>query len=301
MKRYSNNDNLNLDPMRLAWNKNNELLQGFNKPINKLQDDIMINNLTLKKHSPPPKKNFDQFNHEDVLIDFLPKDKNKKTMVPFSSHLNVTNYNNEKFRFKNMSQELMDKDEEIQKHKNEVYQLQIELNDIKKEKSKMISADMENKLLKEKLNEHYSISRELTETKHNLKRELIDKKSNLDTIEMLKKIIHKQHVRLSSKEYNASTDEDEGEDTEDEIESDYETDYSSEEEIEEVKEKPPPKKGKGKVVKKVNYGNITLKKALLKQRLPSRKIDEVMVRMKITPTTKITKTLLTTFLKNMKK
>ena len=188
MKRYYNNDNLEIDPIRIAWNKNNAALQGFHKPINKLQDDIMINNLTLKKHSPPPKKNFDQFNHEDVLIDFLPKDKNKKTMAPFSSHLNVTNYNNEKFRFKNMSQELMDKDEEIQKHKNEVYQLQIELNGIKKEKSKMISADMENQLLKEKLNEHYSISRELTETKHNLKRELIDKKSNVDTIEMLKKI-----------------------------------------------------------------------------------------------------------------
>ena len=58
---------------------------------------------------------------------------------------------------------------------------------------------------------------------------------------------------VSTKEYNDSTDEGEDEDTEDEIESDYETDYSSEEEIEEVKEKPPPKKGKGKVVKKVNY------------------------------------------------
>ena len=111
---------------------------------------------------------------------------------------------------------------------------------------------------------------------------------------MLKEIIHKQHVRLSSKEYNDSTDEE----TEDEIETDYETDYSSEEE-----EKPPPKKGKEKrkPIQKVNYGNITLKKALLKQKLPSRKIDEVMVRMKITPETKITKKLLTNFLKNMKK
>ena len=45
---------------------------------------------------------------------------------------------------------------------------------------------MENQIFKEKLNEHYMISRSLTEVKHNLKRERIDNESNKKTIELLK-------------------------------------------------------------------------------------------------------------------
>ena len=294
MKRYYNNDNLELDPSRFLYNNNNNnnnnLLSGFNKPISKLQDDIIINNLSIRKAQ--PKK--DLFNHEDISLEFLPKNNNNQ-LVPITDRNSITHYNNDKFRFKNMSQELMDKDEEIQKYKNEVYQLQNELGESRKEKSKMISYDMENKMLKDKLNEHYSLSRELTEVKHNFKREQIDNKSNYKTIELLKKIVHKQHVRLATKDYEDS-DEEESEDESDISDSD-ETDYSSEEEEDIVLKKGKKKK----TVPKNIYYNTMLKNSLVKQRLPAKKIDKLMIQMKITPKTKITKKLLIDFLNNMKK
>ena len=229
MKRYYNNDNLELDPSRSLYHNNNNdsnnLLLGFNKPINKLQEDIIINNLSIHKVQP---KQRSSNNDEDISLQFLPKN-NQNQLVPITNNYNNNNnYNSDKFRFKNMSQELMDKDEEIQKYKNEVYQLQIELGKSKKEKSQMISYDMDNQMLKEKLNEHYIVSRALTEAKHNLKREIIDNESNQKTVEILKKIIHKQHVRLTTKEYEEDT-EDESDDESDYSDSD-ESDYSSEEE-----------------------------------------------------------------------
>ena len=292
MKRYYNNDNLELDPTRFLYNNNNNnnnLLSGFNKPISKLQDDIIINNYTIRKAQ--PKK--DLYNQEDISLEFLPKNNNNQ-LVPITDRNSITNYNNDKFRFKNMSQELMDKDEEIQKYKNEVYQLQNELGESRKEKSKMISYDMENKMLKDKLNEYYSLSRELTEVKHNFKREQIDNKSNYKTIETLKKIIHKQHIQLATKEYEDS-DEEESEDESDISDSD-ETDSSSEEEEDIVL-----KKEKKKVVPKNIYYNTMLKNSLIKQGLPAKKINKLMIQMKITPKTRITKKLLIDFLNNMKK
>ena len=112
---------------------------------------------------------------------------------------------------------------------------------------------------------------------------------------MLKKIIHKQHLRLATKEYEDS-DEEESEDESDISDSD-ETEYSSEEEEEIVLKK----KEKKKVVPKNIYYNTMLKNSLVKQRLPAKKIDKLMIQMKITPKTRITKKLLIDFLNNMKK
>lgn len=308
MKRYYNNDNLDIDPTRLLFhnntinnnrtntnnntnNNNNNLLLEFNRPISKLQDDILINNISREMVQPIQRKKKTPLlssytNDDDISLQFLPK--NNQQMVPFADKNSVTNYNNEKFRLKNMSQELMDKDEDIQKYKNEVYQLQIRLNESKKEKEQMISQDIENQLLRDKLNEQYKLSKELDEMKHRLTKERINSESNKKTIHLLKNIIHKQHTRLTTKNYVDSTESEDESDDESEEESDEEyTDDSDESEEEESIQK--------------KYYNHNLKKALLKQKLPSKRIDEAMVLLKITPRTKLTKKLLTNLLSNMKK
>ena len=48
------------------------------------------------------------------------------------------------------------------------------------------------------------------------------------------------------------------------------------------------------------FFNTALKRVLLKHKIPAKKIDNLMVEMKITPKTKITKRLLIDFLNNMK-
>ena len=169
MKRYSNNQKLELDPTRYLFhnkvNNNNHLLPGFNKPINKLQDDIIINNLSIQKGKPKQYKS-NPFDQEDISLQFLPK--NNSQVIPITSRDTILN-NNNSFRLKSMSQELMDKDEELQKYKNEIYQLQEDLNKIKVDKGKIISYTMENKSLKERLNEQYNLSKESSEVKHILK------------------------------------------------------------------------------------------------------------------------------------
>jgi hypothetical protein len=304
MKRYYNNNNLNIDPVR-SFTPNNMI--EFNQPINKLKDDIMINQLSLKKSSPsssfdissmnkplnqlgsrvnkpmnqlgsrvnkpieqfsniqqninPSRRNYqmngvnnslkskEYHQMDEPVIDFLPKN-NSSTIVPLSNnHINVAGYNTEKYKFNSMTQELFDKDEEIQKYKNEVYHLQIELNHVKKEKSKMISADTENQLLKDKLNEHYEISRELTSVQHNLKRIQLEKKGNTDTIETLKSIIHKQHIQLYKEKMNqtkqieySDSESDEGIISDSESDEDSYTDSSSESDEEPIVKKPIVKK-----------------------------------------------------------
>jgi hypothetical protein len=249
-----------------------------------------------------------------------------------------------------MTQEIFEKDEEIQKYKNEVYQLQIELNHVKKEKSSMISADTENKLLKDKLNEHYEISRELTSAKHNLKRIQLENKGNDDTIETLKSIIHKQHIQIYSKQ-TQKTKQIEFSESDEEIESDsdsYEetdtdssgSDTEDDQPIKKQQKKQPikkqplkqqkkqplkqqkkqkPVKRKDNIQEKIKevgikpttspqftvgsvktYSNQSLRNAMVKQNFDPRKIDQTMIKMKITPHTKITKELLNDFLKKLK-
>jgi hypothetical protein len=390
MKRYYNNNNLDIDPIR-SFTPNNML--GFNQPINKLQDDIIVNQITLNrpgtntsfdltqmnqpinqlglKKNTPVFENFGNIpqggmnkrnSHgngnsspyslkskgyhamDDPVINFLPKN-NSTTITPLSNnHLNVTNYNNEKSRFNNMTQEIFEKDEEIQKYKNEVYQLQIELNHVKKEKSSMISSDTENKLLKDKLNEHYEISRELTSAKHNLKRIQLENKGNDDTIETLKSIIHKQHIQIYSKQ-TQKTKQIEFSESDEEIESDSESESESESDSEDdqpIKKQPKkqpikkqpikkqpikkqplkqtkPVKRKDNIQEKIKevgikpttspqftvgvkkkFYNENLRNAMMKQNFDPRKIDQTMIKMKITPQTKITKELLNDFLTALK-
>jgi len=326
MKRYYNNNNLNIDPIR-SFTPNNML--EFNQPINKLKDDIMINQLSLNNSSPSSSfdvssmnkplnqlgsrvnkplnhlgsqanKSIEQFSNiqqninpsrrnyqmngvnnsfkskeyhqmDETVIDFLPKN-NSSTIVPLSNnHINVAGYNTEKYKFNSMTQELFDKDEEIQKYKNEVYHLQIELNHVKKEKSKMISADTENQLLKDKLNEHYEISRELTSVQHNLKRIQLEKKGNTDTIETLKSIIHKQHIQLYKEKTNqtkqieySDSESDEEIISDSDEESDSYTDSSSESDDEPIVKKP--------IVKKPIVKKPIVKKPIVKKTVPKKTV-----------------------------
>lgn len=300
MKRYY--DNSIIDPIRSTWDRSNQHLK-LHTPINKLQDDIMINNISngfemnqplnmLQKRNndymmesfsnipnqnnmygsssinkklnvPPPKMNEmsnspsyslktnSYSNTDSPIIELLPK---KNSIVPNSNpYMNVTNYNNDKYRINSISQELFEKDEELQKYKNEVYHLQNELNIAKKEKNKMISADLENKMLKDKLNEQFEISREITFLKHKLKRKEIENNGNNETIETLKNIIHKQHLQLASKQLNSSKKIELSDSEDEEINtsssSDEDSYYSSdsESEIEEkkiIKKTVPPTKKK---------------------------------------------------------
>ena len=270
--------------------KNNNSFNRINKNIDVPQDINSHTNSKVPFYSLKTNgyHNNGYHNNDDPAIELLPKKNNNQLVSkPFSNnHINVTNYNNEKYRMNSMAEELFEKDEEIQKYKNEVYQLQIELNDVKKAKSQMISADMENKMLKDKLNEHYEISRELTSVKHQLKREQLENKGSNETIETLKNIIQKQHVQLSSRQVQ-QTKEIEISESEEEIyssdsSSEEESDYSSSESEDETPVKKPPLKKQP--VKKLPVKKQPVKKQPVKKQDNIKEtIKEIGIKPTITP------------------
>ena len=144
--------------------------QNLNAHISRVENDIALNNYS--KNTP--------FNK------LFPK---KKQLV----RVNIMDENN---RFNVMSQELMDKDEKIQELKNEVLKMQMDINDVEKEKNIYDSKILENQILRKKLNEQYSITKEIPEYQYEIERLMIQKQSNDETIEMLKKIIHKQQMTI---------------------------------------------------------------------------------------------------------
>tara|TARA_A100001037_G_C15139741_1_gene633072 strand:- start:1026 stop:1937 length:912 start_codon:yes stop_codon:yes gene_type:complete len=303
MKRYSNNDLLYKDPIRSGYNTTPNTLS-FNQPINKIQKYNLqqLNNPNLIKFN----NNFTPQGNNNQLVqlnkgigndsqtipgrnlrnDLLPKEENNSQMIPYGNN-NLINFNNEINKFKYMSEELMNKDEEIQKYKNELYKLQLSLNDIQKEQQKAVSSEIENKLLRLKLNEQYNITKEITELKHKIKKSRMETKDKEGEINMLKRIIHKQYTELSKKNKKNTLDESESSGSE-YSESEYsESDYESEEE--EVKTKPV-------------YKNSILKDILKRHiKAPEKRIDKLFFDMKITEKTKITKPLLVSILNTFKK
>jgi hypothetical protein len=351
MKRYFNNNNLDIDPVRNSWNQNNELLE-FHQPINKLRDDIMVNSIYLSTDVPqnnvpqnnvnynssniynngdtfslnqplnqqnytnqqqnytnqqqnytnqqqnytnqqntygsfsnknpmvnknlnvPPPSVEENYNSnapnyslktngyqniDDPVIELLPKNNQKPNQMVISS---PQNYTNDNFKFNSITQELFEKDEDLQRYKNEVYQLQLELNSSKKERSKMISTDMENKMLKDKLQEQYELSRELTSLKHQLKRTQLENQGTNDTIHSLKQIIHKQHIQLTqrvvekSKRIHISESEEDFYSSDSDIDSDSDSESSdSDDEI--IQTRKPP------VLQKKNIDHIVKKKPVV--------------------------------------
>ena len=88
MKRYYNNNNLDIDPIRSAWNNAN--VNDFHKPINKLRDDIMINNITIK-NTPG---NYNQMNQplnqrNNYVFESFANQHNNQLLPKINKQLNV--------------------------------------------------------------------------------------------------------------------------------------------------------------------------------------------------------------------
>ena len=268
MESFSNNPNQNHS------NKNNMYPSSINKNLNvpppKINEMSNSPSYSLKTNNYSNNYRNNYSNNENSVIELLPK---KNSIVPNNnSYMNVTNYNNDKYRINSISQELFQKDEELQKYKNEVYHLQNELNTSKKEKNKMISADLENKMLKDKLNEQFEISREITSLKHQLKRKDIENKGNDETIETLKNIIHKQHIQITTKQIHTSKKIDLSDSEDEEIDisssSDDDSYYSSESESE-IERK--------KIIKKQMAPTIKKQMAPIKKKPIQRNISKKMI------------------------
>lgn len=164
------NKNNMLDPSFKKWEPllPDDNKQNLNAHISRVENDIALN----------------KYSNNTSFNKLFPK---KKQLV----RVNLMDENN---RFNVMSQELMDKDEKIQELKNEVLKMQMEINDVEKEKNIYDSKILENQILRKKLNEQYDITKEIPEYQYEVERLMIQKKSNDETIDMLKKIIHKQQM-----------------------------------------------------------------------------------------------------------
>ncbi len=157
----------------LPINNNKNLNNGMNDLVNmnRMKSDILLNNQNVKNKNPffnklfPPKKELVQFN----MID-------------------------ENNRFNVMSQEIMEKDEKIQELKNEILLLQGEIDETEKEKTICDSKIVENNILRQKLTEQYNITKEIPDYKYQIQRLMMQKKSNEETNQLLKRIVHKQQM-----------------------------------------------------------------------------------------------------------
>lgn len=164
------NKNNILDPSFKKWEPllPDDNKQNLNAHISRVENDIALN----------------KYSNNTSFNKLFPK---KKQLV----RVNLMDENN---RFNVMSQELMDKDEKIQELKNEILKMQMEINDVEKEKNIYDSKILENQILRKKLNEQYDITKEIPEYQYEIERLMLQKKSSEETIDMLKTIIHKQQM-----------------------------------------------------------------------------------------------------------
>ena len=177
-----------------------------------------------------------------------------------------------------MTQEIVNKDKELQKYKNEIYQLQTEINELQKERTEITTNQVEVKLLKEKLHEQYNLNKEIGSLHHDLKRASIQIKGQNETIAMLKKMIHK--LRLDK--YGA-----------DEVEEELKEEKQEEEDNEEYLFSDEEFKAQKKY-----FHNERLKRMIMKynKQYSPRMVDELFIEMEIKPNIKITKDLVLTII-----
>ena len=334
-KNYYNNNNIPINNMNVRYNSEGNNINNSRNVRYNYKGNNMDNNRNIGYNS--MKDNRKNSNHhysnikDDIGLQFLPK---QNTLTTISNE-SISNSND--YRLEMISDELLDKDEEIQQYKNEIYKLHIEMNKVKEKKDNSISYEMENKALKVKLNEMNNNSRELTDLKHKYIKGGIDNKNNIRKINELKIIIHKQYLELMNHKKNNSykiSDEEIRTELEntlpknkinikssykiddfninsnkggiktqitEKLSSSSEEDYSSEEDILSEDESSEEEKASKKNIQlKPKYYNTILKKNFI-NKYSEKKIDKVMNEMKITPKTKITEKVLMNFLNKLKK
>lgn len=169
MKRFANNDNILNDLTRASWkNSSNQ----YNPLNNKLSQDKLKENIFIQKSLPSK-----------------PVSETPPTRIP--SNNQFTADRNEINRFNNMTQELLDKDKEIQDLKNKVNIMSLDMEKLKSDVKKGSTYKLENEILKEKLNEQYKEHKKLLEFQSKFKELEILKARDEDTIDSLKTIIRK--------------------------------------------------------------------------------------------------------------
>ena len=168
MKRFANNDNIMNDLTRASWkNSSNQ----YNPLNNKLSQDKLKENIFIQKS--------------------LPSKPVSETPTRIPSNNQFTADRNEINRFNNMTQELLDKDKEIQDLKNKVNIMSLDIEKLKSDVKKGNTYKLENEILKEKLNEQYKEHKKLLEFQSKFKELEILKTRDEETIDSLKTIIRK--------------------------------------------------------------------------------------------------------------
>lgn len=168
MKRFANNDNIINDLTRASWkNSSNQ----YNPLNNKSSQDKLKENIFIQKS--------------------LPSKPISETPTRIPSNNQFTADRNEINRFNNMTQELLDKDKEIQDLKNKVNIMSLDIEKLKSDVKKGNTYKLENEILKEKINEQYKEHKKLLEFQSKFKELEILKNRDEETIDSLKTIIRK--------------------------------------------------------------------------------------------------------------
>tara|TARA_B110000285_G_scaffold222008_1_gene275662 strand:- start:451 stop:1176 length:726 start_codon:yes stop_codon:yes gene_type:complete len=231
MQEYSTSDSLNNDLIRMSFSNSNQV-------VKKEQQNSNV---------------------------FLRNSKPNDLITPLNNKINNSNdlntYNNEINRLNTMSQEILDKDKELQELKNLLQQSKMEMDAVKLNRNMQDQIELENKLLKEKLQKEYNKNDEYLEMKHSLEKMKHQKGRLQDNISSLEIIIRKQFH-----------------------------------EITEIKEELLIKKEPtvNTIVSEKKYKNNTLKKTLLEHNndYTEQIIDDLFDEMEITEDINITKDLL---------
>ena len=253
MQQYLSDDFIN-DPIRSSYNNHqsddfNPLLPQNNNGYN-FDTNIFIKELNNNKSNDLPIIPYKKANDNDI-----------------------NTYNNDMNRFNDMTQEILEKDREIAEYKNKTTSITREQEGLKEELRKIPILELENKQLREKINdltkEIYRI-RSINSKNENLKKFLKKKKKENKKLKKIIEISQKNDV------YNESESDAE---TDDETDDEIKINMDSEEEVEIVE----------------NDSEIYKLKNILVQRFPKytrKQIDTLFSEMDINDDIKVTKDLL---------